>query len=294
MTWTENYWDIVGEFYWVPSYLGLKSIPRRDWTIDGDMVSIPREMTNASGPLYRRVRSGEDYWKFFRRQEETFNHIFNLTLSVLPGDIVSEIFKDILGLDRIHDYQLCGAGIRDRYSWIGGANVTTPDAFLVSAESVLAIEIKFNAKTSLDQLAKYIALIAGEKIEGHAHENLNLLYISPSLGDENFRRQTSLEPDKLSSQDAALLERSVSNPQVKALFEANRAAIMDVVSRLQVTCATWVEVLAALDQYRDTLSNTRGDRTLRRLLDGLATEIRMHPLSRVEDERPVGGPVVSK
>jgi hypothetical protein len=80
MSWTKNYWDIVGEFYWVPSYLGLKSIPRRHWAIDGEMVSVPKEMTNTTGPLYRRVRSGREYWDFVRRQEETFNHIFNLAL----------------------------------------------------------------------------------------------------------------------------------------------------------------------------------------------------------------------
>jgi uncharacterized protein (DUF1778 family) len=151
----------------------------------------------------------------------------------------------------------------------------------------LAIEIKFGAKTSLDQVAKYVALIAGEEIEGKVHEELYLLYISPSLGDENFRKQTSLDPQALSSQDAALLERSVSNPQVRALFAANRDAIEDVVSRIRITCASWLQVLAALERYQEGLGDTHGDRTLRRLLEGLVAEIRMHPLSGVADEMPV-------
>jgi hypothetical protein len=269
----------------VPSYLGLKSIPRRHWAVDEDVVSIPKEMTNPSGPLYRRLRSGDEYWKFIRRQEETFNHIFNLALAILPGDVISEIFGKLLEFDDVYNFQLCGVDIRDKYTWIGGANVTTPDAFLLSTDSILAIEIKFNAKTSLDQLAKYVALIAGEEIEGSEHKELNLLYISPSLGEEAFRKQTSLELGKLSSGDLALLENAVSNPQVKALFAANSDAVMNVLSRLQISCVTWVQVLDALQEYLETLGTTQGDRTLHRLLEGLATEICTHPFSGLEAER---------
>jgi len=91
MTWTKKYWDIVDQFYWTPNYLGLKSIPREQWTIEDGVVSIPRDMTNPNGPLYRRTRSGDEYWSFVRRQEETFNHIFDLAFAILPGDVVSDV-----------------------------------------------------------------------------------------------------------------------------------------------------------------------------------------------------------
>ena len=91
MSWTSKYWDAVDDFFWTPGYLGLESIGRKYWTIDGDMVSIPKTMTNPKGPLYRRVQSGDDYWNFVPRQEETFNHIFNLAFAVLPGDVADRI-----------------------------------------------------------------------------------------------------------------------------------------------------------------------------------------------------------
>ncbi len=284
MSWTENYWDIVNEFYWVPSYLGLKSIPQRHWVVDGDLVSIPKEMTNTSGPLYRRLRSGKDYWHFVRRQEETFNHIFNLALSILPGDIISEIFGQFTGFAASYNYRLCGNSIRDEYPWIGGANVTTPDAFLLSSESALAIEIKFNAKTSLDQLAKYVALIAGEEIYGNRHRNLDLLYICPESASECFFKQTSIHADDLCGEHFELLDRSVKNPRVKEFFAARPSAIVDVLSRLRVACITWSQFLAALKTYIASIGDTPGDRTLYRLLDGLAKEICNHPLSGVEDD----------
>jgi hypothetical protein len=283
MPWTDNYWDIVNDFYWVPSYLGLKSIPRKYWEIGEETVTVPKEMTNPSGPLYRRLLSTDDHWKFVRRQEEIFNHIFNLTLSILPGDVISELLGEFVGDARLHDYQLRGQAFRAEYPWMAGANVTTPDSFLLSQESVLAIEIKFNAKTSLDQLGKYVALIAGEEIYGGTHEHLNLLYIYPSNASTKFLQQTSVHPSDLGVEHFPLLESSARSSHVKALFSAHQDVIIDVLSRLRVTCITWKQLLGKLLSYMQNFGDSRGERSLFRLLDGLASEIRAHPLTGVAD-----------
>src|SRR5690606_34319423 len=64
MSWTGAYWDLLERLYWSPQYLGLKSIPQDQWTVDGDTVSIPKDLTNKNGPLYRRIRSGDEYWTY--------------------------------------------------------------------------------------------------------------------------------------------------------------------------------------------------------------------------------------
>lgn len=281
MSWTDNYWDIVNEFYWVPSYLGLKSIPQKHWVVGEEFVTIPKEMTNPSGPLYRRLRSSEEYWTYIRRQEETFNHIFNLTLSILPGDVISQLVGPFFGHAQVHEYQLSDNSIRDLYPWINGGNVTTPDSFLISDNSVLAVEIKFNAKTSLDQLGKYVALIAGEEIYGARHDDLNLLYIYPARASEKFLKETTINPDEFGVKHFSLLEKAVKNSHVQALYSAEPNAIVDVLSRLRISCITWEALLEALGSYTNKCGDSQGDRTLRRLLEGLASEIRRHPLSGV-------------
>ena len=74
MNWTTKYWDALEQLYWTPKYLGLKSISRSHWQIEGDRVSVPVAMTNANGPLYRRATTARSFATTVRRQEETFNH----------------------------------------------------------------------------------------------------------------------------------------------------------------------------------------------------------------------------
>lgn len=282
MSWSDSYWDILNELYWVPSYLGLKSIPQRHWTIEADKVAIPKALTNPSGPLYRRVRSGDGYEGFVRRQEETFNHIFNLTLSILPGDVITEIFGPFAGFDEAGDLQVLGKSVSDRYAWIAGANATTPDALLLSEMSVLAIEIKFNAKTSLDQLAKYVALIAGEEIHGGKRERLDLLFVFPADAEENFLRQTKIYPSELGVQHFELLSDTVKNARVKNLYRTESDAVKDTLSRLNITCITWQQLHDRVISFVAELGSGQGDKTLFRLLTGFASEVAVHPLSNVE------------
>jgi len=101
----------------------------------------------------------------------------------MPGDVITEIFAPFVEATRCHEYHLQGRAIRKRYDWIGDRNVTSPDSFLLSKDAILAIELKFNAKTSLDQLGKYIALFAGEELVGGGRTCLNLLYVFPSRAE---------------------------------------------------------------------------------------------------------------
>ncbi|OJH07371.1 MAG: hypothetical protein AOY29_03750 [Alcanivorax borkumensis] len=284
MTWSEGYWDIINELYWVPSYLGLKSIPKRHWTVEGNMVCVPKSMTNPSGPLYRRVRSGDDYEAFIRRQEETFNHILNLTLSILPGEVVAEIFGPVANFSVPGDLKVLGKSISNRYSWIAGANATTPDAFLLSESCIFAIEIKFNAKTSLDQLAKYVALIAGEEIQNGKRDFVNLLFVYPLKANEKFISQTNINPVDIGPRYFDMLSDSVGNARVKSLYLSEQESIRDTLSRLNVRCITWQDLYGQIISFMEKLGESNGDKTLFRLLSGLASEILFHPLSCVDEK----------
>lgn len=281
--WPQRYWEVVNEFFWVPSYLGLKSIPQKHWIKSETTVSVPRAMTNPSGPLYYRLRSGNDFWDFIQRQEETFNHVFNIAFSIAPGDIVAEIFRALGGSTQSHDYRMPSLPIGERYPWIGKANVTTPDTYFLATDSVLAVEIKFNARTSLDQLAKYVALIASEEIHGNDCSELFLFYIFPSGAEEKFERQTSIAPGDLSCEHFEILKNAAGSGLVAEQFATNQDAIMRTLSRLKIVCTSWAAVSAELKAYCQKLGDSPGDRCLSNLLSGLASEIRNHPLSGVSN-----------
>lgn len=281
MSWTDSYWDTVNEFYWVPTYLGLKSIPRKKWTIDAGTVSIPIEVTNPSGPLYRRIINSKDFPEFIRRQEETFNHLFNLTLSLLPGKLISTTFQPFFEKTIETDYLLANSEHYRGFPWIDNANVSTPDSFLISDESILAVEIKFNAKTSLDQLAKYVALIASEMIYGRQQQHYSLLYIYPNNAVENFHKEISLLPSDIDENCLNLLIENCKNKKACDFLMHESNAVKQVLENLEVSCITWQNMHERLAELIEELSDSVGDQTLARLLGGLNTEIERHPLSGV-------------
>lgn len=282
MSWTKKYWDNVSDFYWWPSYIGLKSINQKHWKKTKDTVSIPIEMTNPHGPLYRREKSGDEYWSYIKRQEETFNQIFNIMLSILPGDIISEIFGTFVNLKSTHDYVLKGNEIKNEYDWIAGGNVTTPDSFLVSPKSIYAMEIKFNAQTSANQLAKYVALMAGEELLNGKKECLDLLYIYPDINHVKFLKEAGLD-SSLSIQHFDYLRQSFQNKKLTEFYQNEEDAIKSALERINVSFASWQQISDRLNEYIASIGATGGDRVLKNLLSGVVEEIALHPDSGVNN-----------
>lgn len=281
MSWTEKYWDAVDQFYWAPQYIGLKSIPQRFWSIEGESVSIPKEMVNPSGPLYRRLRSGEDYWEYVRRQEETFNHIFSLAFAILPGDVIGELLGGFTGAGYGHFYESIGREFRFRYGWGRNVNITTPDGFFIAEGSILAVELKFNAKTSLDQLAKYSVLLAAEDHLSNKHKSLDLLYIFNRDPVTAFQQQAGFKHDTFGGHVFDDLHAAVSNKTVSSFLQDNEAAVRSALDRININCISWHCLCDALRSFSNSTGEGRGDRTLKKLVEGLMTEIECHPLSHV-------------
>ena len=287
--WTRTYWGIVDEFYWTPKYLGLDSISRRSWVDDGEFVSIPKEMTNTSGPLYRRTRFGSEYWDYIRRQEETFNHMLDLVFAILPGDVISELFEAISGQTSRHEFVSIGAEIRSRYHWKEQSNITTPDGFFIADQAISALEIKFDSPTSLDQLAKYVLLmVCEEQLTGRRRE-LALTYIFNGPAEAMFERHIGIPSKQV---DGALFDQMASgirSKTVSSFILENAEAGRAVLDRLRIQCIDWSEFSHILVAHIEKLGPSAGDRTLGKLLNGLVYEIAQHPLSNVTPSVEPGG-----
>lgn len=280
MPWTDKYWDAINELYWYPRYLGLKSIPQKQWVKTATSVTIPRNLTNPSGPLYRRIQSGDEYRAYVRRQEEIFNHIWNIALAVLPGDVIADLCNPFLRWQADCNYYLHTGTVGDRYAALSEGNVTTPDCLLRSDEALLAIEIKFNARTSLEQIAKYVSVLVAEEQLGSPRSRLGLLYVYPADASKRFTKETGEVPEAINASAYEKLEASTDHPILRRFMRDNRKAFESALDRLTVTCITWSEISRSISAYNQALGDTKGDRTLARLLHGLEREIHDHPLSR--------------
>lgn len=286
MGWNDKYWDLLNGLYWVPSYLGLKSIPRKHWRIEDDRVSVPKSMTNENGPLYRRIRSGQDYWDFVRRQEEIFNQLFDLALALLPGETLAGIFEELLETRRgTANYVFQDSTMRAAHEWMHGENVTTPDSVLVSEDCIIAIELKFGAKTTLDQVAKYVAFLAGEIHQRQAIEHLSLLIIYPSDPEIKLEKQTSLRQGIIGKHNLGKLRESTHNQRVKALLAEEIDLVERTLDRTCISCVTWSSIANQIETQIRGLDDSPGDKTLAAVLHGLLTEIKRHPLAGLAEAK---------
>lgn len=279
--WTSRYWDILEQVFWKPSYIGLKSIPKSTWQIEDGRVSLPKELVNMKSQIYTRKRSRDEYWAFIQRQEETFNHAFDLTLGIMDGQTTVDLFGSLAKLESKKALSGFGREQLDRYSFLANANATQPDGFLTSEEAILMIELKFNAPTSQDQLAKSLALaLAEENLTGTRLE-VALLYVVPGPDPKlKVQRQLGVRLDHLPDIPVELAIAEVQNETTRRYLEANKLLLEEMMRRIRITAISWSALHSSITDYVDVLGDGPGNKTLTNLLSGLAEAIGIHPYSK--------------
>lgn len=283
MNWTEKYWDALEQLYWTPTYLGLKSIPRRHWEIAGDRVSVPAAMTNPTGPLYRRVTTGKAFSKLVRQHEETFNHIFELTFGILDGEITNDIFCRLLDQQIEGSLRSFGRELGPELGFPKLYDISQPDGFFSGRNWTLAIELKFDAKTSLDQLAKYLLALSIERELNSGRKPVSLVYIAPHP-ESLLRNAFPFSVDEIGSKDMDVILAGAKPSVLKPLrkIEATAASVLD---DLSLSAFSWADMDNVLQAKSASISrNDPESRTVTRLLQGLSSEIRNHPASGCTDE----------
>ena len=279
--WTSRYWDILEQVFWVPSYIGLKSITKKTWQIEDGRVSLPKELGNMKSQIYTRKRSRDEYWAFIQRQEETFNHAFDLTLGIMDGQAIVDLFGSLAKLESRKALSGLGREQLERYSFLANANATQPDGFLTSEDAIFMIELKFNAPTSLDQLANYLAVALAEETLTGTRLEVALLYVVPGPDPKlKVQRQLGVRLEHLRDIPVELLIAEVQNEVTRRYLKANEMLLEKMMRRIRVTAISWSALHSSIADYVDLLGDGPGNKTLANLLSGLAEAIAIHPYSK--------------
>ena len=279
-SWTSKYWDMIGQLYWAPQYIGMKSISQRHWQIKDEYVLIPREMVNRDGPLYCRDKKIDLFYEYMRRQEESFNHIFDFAFATLTGDVTAEIFSGVCAVPADESYLSLGQEMRKRFGWTQHENVTAPDGLFTGEKSILAVELKFNAKTSLDQLAKYLMIMLSEEEYLAQEKDLHLLYIFNAPPERTLLPQLGIE--SLEDLSVDILIGQVKNKRTRSYLEERHEKAQRALERLSIQAVHWQDFTMRLELFCAALSDSRGERTIRNIIEGLIKEIKAHPLSNTD------------
>lgn len=286
MPWNDKYWDMIGNIYWTPRFLGLKSIPQRAWQVGEELISIPRDCVQGSnGPLYTRARKLSDLRVYLNGQEEVLNHFFNLALSIMPDVIVARLLCRPLSIEDDGAFDSLGRDLALRYGWKPSENVTQPDGFFLTPKSLIAVELKLTSTSWPEQLAKYLALMLWEERRSGPRSNLGLLFIIPEAALATHWTKLSLKDAELDSQFVERLNTDKLPRRITELFTANPMELRRIVKRLRMNVVSWSWLAEELRTIEQTLDpSSVGDQTLIRLLTGFRKQIESHDSTGTPDD----------
>src|ERR1017187_8374725 len=153
VTWNQKLWDVISCLYWVPRFVGLASISEDKYPAGFNPKAL--KLLGEGYRLYGRNRKIDHFLKYLSRQEEVLNFFFNIAFAIAPDDVLSRLLCTPLDIRDDGPFESFGGGqLAARYGF-GNENVTQPDGFFATRESLVGVELKLNSPSSPEQIAKY-------------------------------------------------------------------------------------------------------------------------------------------
>lgn len=284
--WTGMYWDVFSEVRWSPSLIGLKNITGWKWDETNGQF-VPRGCKSPKGSktrsiYYQAISNGEGQERddalteHVQSREELFNGLLDLVTSIVPGSVLSDLFDPLVRLNGQRDYRAFGRDIYSRFDPVRVDGLVQQDGFLTAQDSLVAIEIKFDAETSLKQFGKYCLLVLLEEEQTGERASVNLLYIVPKKRVGVVERNLGLP---LEASDETTIDEFLAEmkSRTRELLTERREALTELLDRLRVRVVSWSDLEASLRRKVAELGDSDGDRTLANLLVGFADEIEANP-----------------
>lgn len=153
-TWNEEYYRIINFFYWEPQHLGKIKNPKT---------------------TYKGI---DDVLKHLRKMEVTLNHQLNIFFKLAPNRFLLYLFSEVFKQKIAGQYQLIPQD--DLEAMYDLRDATHPDFFFMGEKTLLCIEMKINAKSSLEQVMKYAMLSVFDDMQASKQRDFYLLFIGKS------------------------------------------------------------------------------------------------------------------
>jgi hypothetical protein len=272
MTWDKKCWGIFNNIYWEMRFAGMQGVG-----LTSELAARLREQ-NVPVPkgdsVYVRVHNDADHKKKLLSQEVVLNHFFNIAFDIADDTTVSELLCGPLGINDTGPFDSYNQGFgHERFGWPEQANVTQPDGFFFSSNSLIAVELKLESLTRLDQIAKYLAVMHLEEKHSGKRGNLGLLFIVPEKVRERIFSKIGMKGATIDSDFIARLKEVKLPLRLKTPAEE----LEGIAKRVRLASVSWTWLRDRLKQIESELDGrNRGEQTLLRLLRGLRTQIEKH------------------
>lgn len=284
MTWDDKCWGIFNNIYWEMRFVGVQGI-----NLTTELAERLREQNIAvpkNGRIYVRIDNEADLTKKLSSQEVVLNHFFNIAFDIASDAVVLELLCRPLGIEDPGPFEsyLRGFG-HERFDWGEQENVTQPDAFFLSPNSLIGVELKLDSPTWPEQIGKYLALMVWEELKSEKEakegkeerENLGLLFVVPEKVREQHLSKIGIDGPNLPSDFLGRLRPSKLPTRIRRLFKDNPEKLDSVRSRVRLASVSWTTLRDQISEIESELDrHSRGDQTLLRLLTGFRTQIEKH------------------
>ena len=209
-------------------------------------------------------------------KEEILNHVFDITFSIAADDVLERLFAAPFGFRDAGPFTSLGGEIARRFGWDEKENVTQQDGFFVSANSILAVELKLKSSTWPEQIAKYAALMAWEEMAHGPKKNLGLLFILPENAIPRHWQKCGLAGPEIDRSFLQGLRREKLPSRVAQLFEQHTEHVLSILDRIELKAVSWTWLRDEVSAIQGELGSSRGDQTLDRLLQGFLAQLAAH------------------
>lgn len=220
--WNADYYDIVEHYFWAPGSLGRT--PKENVK--------PREVFRA-----------------LRRNEDPLNHVLLMFFRLAPKEFTKVLFERWHGRTETPEFQ-----IQNRYqvNAFRGVGFTQPDLFFVHPRVSFMIEMKVDAKSSADQVLKYVALSHLESKRNGTMKPMRLCYLGKG-GVETIFKGSPSSPNEILDR-VQKLGRSEYMQKWSFLDAADWAEIDNRLASMELTFKTYCDLDALLAEYERSIN----------------------------------------
>lgn len=253
-SWIARYYEAVTFFYWEPQHLGRQKNAK---------VTLTAE----------RMRTRIEL------MEVTLNHQLNQFFSLAPRSLRTRLFERVLGVTLFStDFCMAGRECDKEYEL---RNAMQPDFPFVAQDLKQAVfmEMKIGAKTSIEQLLKYVLLALSVELKHKMEMKHSHVLLGKGTFSGLWKRQLAsvdhLRPLLTEKEiDAFLVGKSAS-------IRDNKARFCEIVSEMQIGFITYQDLSQCLEAEIEASDGCAGAEVYCNLVNGMIGELRRRKLAFV-------------
>jgi hypothetical protein len=249
--WNALYDEILAYYFWEPQHLGKIKNPNSDITSYLKLIEHSKKL------------------------EVTLNHqlsfFFSLALKSFIREFFSEAFNTTINDDFVFDPSHMNSLITEL------KDLTQPDFFFVGENNIVAIEMKIDAKTSLEQYMKYLLFNMLYQAKMGTNKQFWLLFLGKNtpekLWTEGF---TTFEQAK---EAFKLLDLPAKSNKGGIHLQEIKPSLNELSDNTTVSYTTYAQLQSLIHNKIELLSQDDSSYSYSRLLNGMADELKSRELN---------------